>query len=218
MTDRQGTADSPAGGRGTIVVAAGGIVVLAVAFVAATLQRPEPPTFLPSPVLDVLPTEPGDAPPTGVQMRTIDASVPDRWRHFSLRAGAVLETAGPTDWDLAFRRFQVIANGGPGFAGQVVVADLGERDFDAVGVDDLRRLPPEDFDETRVRSDSVHPVLQGWYDYSFLSHLLSATPRVYAIRTVDGQLAKLQFTGYYCPGPVPGCVTFRYEVFSPPGG
>jgi hypothetical protein len=218
MSDAPATPITPPRGRGAILLAGGGIVALAVVFVAVTLHRPEPETHLPSPVLPMLPADSATPAPGGVQLRTVDASNPDRWRLFSLRAGAVLETAGPTDWDLAFRRFQVIANGGRGFAGQAAVADLGERDFDAVGLDAIRAVPPEDLEETRVRSDSVHPVLQGWYDYSFLSHLLSPAPRVYAVRTVDGGWAKLQFTGYYCPGPVPGCVTFRYELLSPPGG
>jgi hypothetical protein len=33
---------------------------------------------------------------------------------------------------------------------------------------------------------------------------------VWAVRTADGRYAKLEMVGYYCPGPQPGCPTFRY--------
>ena len=38
----------------------------------------------------------------------------------------------PLGWDLAFRRFTVLANGGPGLSGQGGIRDLGERSLDSV--------------------------------------------------------------------------------------
>jgi hypothetical protein len=43
------------------------------------------------------------------------------------------------------------------------------------------------------------------------------SPRVYALRTADGRYAKLEILSYYCPGAMPGCVTFRY-VYQGAGG
>lgn len=187
----------------------GGIACLAVGLVALTLVRPEPPTFAPS---HIGPPEREEA-PRGPVTYTVDASDPDRWVYFSFSSGSVVHDPGRFEWDLAFRRFRVIANGGEGFPGMAGILDLGEVTFDAVGA-----APPDGYDQTLVQQgDSVHPVAERWYDYSFFSHLLSPRPRVYALRTADGRYAKLEFLGYYCPGARPGCVTFRYE-YQPEGG
>lgn len=186
-----------------VAVLAGGaaVLVMVVLLVAMSVRRPEPPTFQPTPV------QPGTAGDSlvGPTLMTVDASDGSRWRYFSFAAGSVVDTPDPLGWDLAFRRFQVIVNGGPGFAGSGGVVDLGPVSFDSV-----RAVPADGYAVTVVRSDSVTAALQRWYEYSFTSHLLTPKPHVYAVRTVDGRYAKLQFAGYYCPGATPGCVTFRY--------
>ena len=185
--------------RGLLI---GGLVgLVAAVLVFLTLQRPAPPMYAPSPVS---PDSAGNT-RVGPLTRTVDATASDAWTYFSFQAGAVVRDPGPTDWDLAFRRFQVIANGGQGFFGEGGILDLGEVPFDSV-----RTIPAEGYVPTVARGDSVNAAIREWYDYSFLSHLLSPRPRVYAIRTANGHLAKLELLGYYCPGAQPGCVTFRY--------
>ncbi len=183
-----------------------GVGALAVAFVGFSLARPTPETFLPSP------TVPLPAPPLqpGQHSLTVDASDPDRWVHVSLRHGTVVERPAPLDWDLAFRRFQVIVNGGEGFAGRAAMTLLDAPGLEGIEADALARVPPDHFVQTRVRSDSTLAELPRWYDYSFLSHLLTPRPGVYAVRLADGGHALLEYRGYYCPGPTPGCVTFRF--------
>jgi len=187
----------------------GGVVVgVAVLFVAFSLTRPEPETFLPSPILrgDQIVQTPGP------QQRTVDASDAVVWRLFSFDRGSVVDNPGPLDWDVGFRRFQVIVNGGPGLPGDVGVQILGEgRDAFEEVVD----LPTDGYLGPALPGDSVAPPLERWYDYSFLSHLLTPKPRVYVVRTVSGGYAKMEFLGYYCPGPIPGCITFRYEYHPP---
>jgi hypothetical protein len=188
-----------------VAVAVGG---LAVAFVLLSLSRPTPETYIPSPVLAWT----GADLHGGPHRLTVDASEPDRWVHVSLRRGTVVEHPGPTDWDLAFRRFQVIVNGGDGFAGKGGIVALEATTLDDVEGSELSHLAPERFVVTRVRSDSTLADLPRWYDYSFLSHLLTPRAGVYAVRLADGGLALLEFVGYYCPGPTPGCVTVRYHL------
>jgi hypothetical protein len=166
------------------------------------VRRVEPPTFSPTPLEPV----PAESHPPGPRLFTIDATAPDEWRFFSFERGTVVERPGPRDWDLAFRRFQVIVNGGPGFAGAGGVLDLGE-----ATLDEPRHLPRTgDYVVNTVRSDTVNAALRRWYRYSYLSHLLSPRPNVWSVRTAAGSYAALQFVGYYCPGAMPGCVTFRY--------
>jgi hypothetical protein len=191
-----------------VLIGGAAILVVVVLLVAMSVRRPQPPTFVPTPVqpraaVDRL---------TGPDLITVDASDASRWRFFSFAAGSVVETPDRAGWDLAFRRFQVIVNGGRGFAGAGGALDLGAVAFDSVGA-----APADGYVVTIARSDSVNEALHRWYDYSFTSHLLTPKQNVFAVRTADGRYAKLQFAGYYCPGATPGCVTFRY-VYQGAGG
>lgn len=184
-----------------VLIGGAAFLVAVVLLVAMSVRRPEPPTFEPTPVQ----SRAAGTRLIGPSVVTVDASDASRWRFFSFAAGSVVETPGHLGWDLAFRRFQVIVNGGARFAGAGGVADLGLVPFDSVNA-----VPVDGYVVTEVRSDSVNAALHRWYEYSFTSHLLTPKQNVYAVRTADGRYAKVQFAGYYCPGATPGCVTFRY--------
>ncbi|HEX6938721.1 MAG TPA: HmuY family protein [Longimicrobiales bacterium] len=187
--------------RGPAVLIAA-IFGAAAVLVALSLQRPEPRTFTPT---IPAPAEVGAA-HIGPAVYTIDASSPDEWRFFDFSRNSVVESPGAMDWDLAFRRFHIIANGGVGFAGSGGIADLG-----AIRLDDVGELPVTGYAPTVVRSDSTNPGIGKWYDYGFTSHLLTPKPRTYAVRTADGRYAIFSILSYYCEGPRPGCITIRYE-------
>lgn len=177
------------------------IVVVAVVLVALTLRQPDIVTYAPT---HPAPKDAGKA-LVGPVLYTVDATASDRWQHFSLRVGAVVDNPGPVDWDLAFRRYQVISNGGRGYIGEAGIRDLGATAFDAV-----HTVPADGYVMTEGRDDPRNPAVMSWYDYGFFSHVLKPKPRVWAVRTADGRYAKLEFVGYYCPGGRPGCLTFRY--------
>ncbi|MEX1184905.1 MAG: HmuY family protein [Gemmatimonadota bacterium] len=186
------------------VAAVLGIVLL----VRMSLQRPEPPWFVPSPIA----LRPAAEHVVGPELVTVDARDASQWRYFSFARGSAIERPDLHGWDLAFRRFQIMANGGAGFTGQAGIVDLGEVSFEGVDA-----APTAGYVATTARGDSMNAAIERWYEYSFTSHLLSPKPRVYAIRTADGRYAKLEFVGYYCAGASPGCVTFRY-VYQGAGG
>ena len=193
------TAAPPSSRRSFVpLVAVSVIVAVAIALVALSLRQPDIPTYAPTPS----PPQSGSGP----VLYTVDATAPDRWQYFSLRSHAVVENPGARDWDLAFRRYQVIANGGEGFVGQG-----GARDLGAVAFDTVRTVPVDGYAQNQNSAEPKNPALAGWYDYGFFSHVLRPKPRVWAVRAADGRYAKLEFVGYYCPGSRPGCVTFRYE-------
>ena len=187
------------------LVAALAIVLLlvagAVVFVAGSLDRPRPPEYAPSPVA---PEEVGPR-SSGPRLTTLDATHERDWRLFDFSSGSSVERPGPLEWDLAFRRSRILVNGGEAFAGHGGVVDLGEVPFEAVA-----EVPETGYRGTEAGRDSIQPDLDGWYDYGFTSHLLTARPRVYAIRTADGRYAKFQMISYYCPGARAGCPTFRW--------
>jgi hypothetical protein len=191
-----------------VFVVAGCAFAAMALLVVMGLRHSPPDTFVPTP----LEPQPAGGRLVGPRLVTVDASAEDRWHFFSFEEGTVVESPGPLGWDLAFRRFQVIANGGDGFMGTGGIADLGE-----ASLEEIRAVPGSGYTGNTAGSDTINAAVQEWYDYSYFSHLLSPKPRVYAVRTADGRYAKLQFVGYYCPGAMPGCVTFRY-VFQGAGG
>ncbi len=173
-------------------VLAAAFVLLIAAILIGALVKPEFPPYAlsvarPVPVGDSL---------VGPTTYTLDASDGDRWQTFDFARNALV--AGGK-WDLAFRRFRVIAGPGAG------IADLGPVPFDSV-----RELPDTGYRANRAGPDTVNPGVGKWYDYSMLTHLLTSKGHVYAVRTADGRYAKLALLAYYCKDAGTACVTFRY--------
>lgn len=192
----------------TALLIGGGATAAAVVLVALSLRREPPAVFAVTPPA---PAEVGSA-LTGPRVLTIDATDPDRWVFLDLSRGAVVDRPEARGWDLAFRRFHVLVNGGARFPGDGAVADLGEVEFEAVTA-----APDGGWVQAVAGRDSTNPAIARWYRYGFTSHLLTPEPRVWAIRTADGRFAKLRFLSYYCPGPQPGCVTIQYVYQGGPG-
>ena len=170
------------------IVAALFAAVMVFLVVAALVPR-RVPTFVP---------RPASPPPAALvpDTVTLDARDAEHWWFFAFASG-LLSPADTSGWDLAVRRFHVIAAGD--------VARL-----DTVTFDDLRAAPAAGYVSTAFGRDTINPAIGRWYRYSMVSHLLEPKPRTYVVRTRDGRYAKLEFLGYYCPGPSAGCVTFVY--------
>ena len=192
---------SPRSARAIQLTAVAAIVAVAVTLVAFSLRQPEVPTY--SPTLPS-PRDAGRA-LVGPVLYTVDATNPEQWRYFSFHVGSVIENAGAKDWDLAFRRYQIIANGGREFVGGAGIVDLGE-----VAFADVKTVPDAGYLATEGGTDPRNPAIASWYSYSYFSHVLSPKPHVWAVRTADGRYAKIELVSYYCPRSQPGCLTFRY--------
>jgi heme-binding HmuY-like protein len=176
-------------------LAVGAVLGIAAVLVALTLQAPAVPTYSPT-TPQARAAGPGLVGPI---LYTVDASAPDVWRYFSFRVGSLVETPGPRGWDLAFRRYSIIAGDGVG------IRDLGES-----RLEDVRTVPATGYVTNDGRGEPRNPAIASWYRYGFFSHVLTPKPHVWAVRTVDGRYATLEMLGYYCPGGRPGCPTFRY--------
>ena len=187
--------------KAVLIVAAAAIVAAAGALVVVSLREPTVAMYPPTPLA---PRDAGHA-LVGPILYTVDATRPEQWRYFAFRMGSAIENPASREWDLAFRRYEIIANGGPAFAGAAGVLDLGEVPFAAVKI-----VPEAGYQVTEGGVDPRNPALARWYRYGYFSHLLSPQPRVWAVRTADGRYAKLEIISYYCPRSQPGCVTFRY--------
>lgn len=183
------------------LVAVAVVAAAAVTVVALTVRRPVVAMYAPTS------PDPRDAGPrlVGPVLYTVDATDPDRWTYFSFRLGSTVGEPDPTGWDLAFRRFRVLVNGGAGFPGRGGILDLGRVAFDAVTA-----VPETGYVANEGTADPTNAAIARWYDYGFFTHVLRPKPHVWAVRTADGRYAKLEIVSYYCEGGRPGCFTFRY--------
>ena len=171
-------------------------VVIMVLLLTPSVIKPKVPVYLPA-----APGVTRDSAGTSVDTLTVDAGEEHRWSFVDLDRGAVVLPPDTAGWDLMLRRFHFIPSGG--------IVNLGPQVFDSV-----TSLPDTGYQASRFARDTVNPVTERWYTYSYFSHLLSPKRDVFALRTRDGRYATLQILSYYCPGPTPGCVTFRY-VYAP---
>lgn len=175
-------------------------VILMIGVLAASVTRPDPAVF----DLSSIETRAVPGGLVGPDTVTIDARDRDRWVRFDLGRSA---TTGPGNaWDLAVKRYRLAINGGVGLPGDGGVVRV-DAPFDSVG-----EAPAAGYALSRVTpgGDTVNSVLEGWYSYSWFSHLLQPRPATFVLRTHDGRYAKLAVLGYYCPGPEPGCLTIQF--------
>ena len=87
------------------LLAVAAIVIVAATLVGLSLRQSTVPMYEPT---SPSPRDAGRA-LVGPVLYTVDATGPEDWRYFSFRLGSVIDNAGARDWDLAFRRYQVIA-------------------------------------------------------------------------------------------------------------
>jgi hypothetical protein len=181
-------------GRAPLPLLAGfGLFVAAIGMlVAAPLVRRDPPTYAPTPASHA----------RGARWRavgdtlTLDATDDATWRRASLSLGRALTPGDTADWEIAVQRHRISVAG--------ALADLGP-----VAFDNAQLSPRAAFVESRP-GETTNDAIAHWYRYGFVTHLLTSDGRVYALRTRDGRLFKIQILGYYCPGVVAGCLTLRY--------
>lgn len=60
--------------------------------------------------------------------------------------------------------------------------------------------------------DPIAASLGAWYDYDFMTHVLTPKPVVYVVRTVEGNAFKLEVQGYYDEAGTSGIFTIRWAA------
>jgi hypothetical protein len=143
---------------------------------------------------------------------TVDARSNDVRMYFDFARSAVVAVQDPqTDsWDLMFQRYTIKTNGGyTNPTGQGAILALAGHDLAAV-----TRVPDKAEFVSDVhpknRPSSYNPVIEKWFNYSYLANVLAPKPLVYIVRTHDGKYAKMRILSYYCASRSAGCLTFEY--------
>ncbi|MEX1362972.1 MAG: HmuY family protein [Nannocystaceae bacterium] len=153
----------------------------------------------------------------GVTATRVDATADGGWVYLDLSDGQQLEVDDPQanlDWDLAFRRFHIKLNGGASGGGGVEAAIVEDPSFETLSsapADGYLYDQPDGDDE----DDEPDYVLQDWYDYDIMTHVLTPAPVVYVIRHEDGY-TKLVLDGYYDDAGTSGHPSFRWASVAPP--
>jgi len=102
-----------------------------------------------------------------------------------------VEAKSSLDWHIAFKRYNVVLNGGVSGPGNVrgynIHADYEESLENEVFSDVTLLDMPED---ESFALDSSAEALDQWYSYDFVTHVISASGNAYELRTADGQYAK----------------------------
>ena len=186
------------------------IALLAGGWVLWIMLRPAPAGFAPTSGPAVQAT--GQPPDTA--QYTIDARSKQNWVYFSFPQRTTVSTSQEKlDWDLAFRRTDVLTNSG----------DTNPRG--QVGALDLDRVPLEEaaapssgflLDVIHEERGLENPALHSWYNYDWTSHIITSKSHTYALRISTGEVVLLTFVSYYCDDGSPGCITFRYRHIQDP--
>jgi hypothetical protein len=151
----------------------------------------------------------------GPVLYTLEARAAELWTFFDFSRGSVVEVPHQfgVDWDLAFQRHKILANGGAtNPKGRGAILNLGQ-----VAFDEVREVPVEGYVEDTIAAINPEAIstenlaIKAWYHYNFLTHVLRPKANIYAIRTADGKYAKLRIVSYYCDGgQASGCFTIEY--------
>jgi heme-binding HmuY-like protein len=194
--------------RGLILVWIISLILVGCGSGTVTSHDPTSSTYQPTPPQ---PQEVG-ARLVGPIVYTVDARSSDVWMYFDFARSSVVTVQEPKTeaWDLAFKRYVIKTNGGEtNSAGQGALLSMKERDFAAITTvpekaEFIRDVHPKN------RPSSYNPVIEKWFDYSYLANVLVPKPLVYLVRTHDGKYVKLQILSYYCANKSAGCLTFEY--------
>lgn len=154
----------------------------------------------------------------GVFVTLVDATSEEDWIYLDMADGSQLDVSDPQadgDWDLAFQRFHIKLNGGVSGSAGVEAVKLAETTFDEVEV-----APADGYisDQADGDDDNDHPdyVLQDWYDYNFMTHVLTPAVAVYVVRTADPVHYKIQLENYYDEAGTSGYLSFRWSRIEGP--
>lgn len=148
---------------------------------------------------------------------SVDASSANAWTYVSVADGVITPADPETslDWDFAINRTAFRTNGGLSGSGVGGAKLVGEGvDYDTVTeVSTLGFAVDAEYDLGFGGPVVGSATLAGWYDYDLSTHAVTPGDRVYALRTANGDYAKLRILtwegGHFTlrVAPVDGAVT-----------
>lgn len=147
---------------------------------------------------------------------TVDATDDAAWIYLDLETRSQVTVADPLAsdaWDLAFKRYDIASNGGVSGPGGLTIATVEGMELDAVTA-----LPSGPWLSDAVDGDDTNDdpdyVMSGWYDYDFMTHVLTPKPVVYVARTPEGTAFAIQVLDYYDDAGSSGWMQVRWSPWA----
>lgn len=164
---------------------------------------------------------------TGTYTSTVNASSACAWIYVSLKSDGV-GVDSSSQWDVAFKRYNVATNGGTSGSGSGGACDSGSTNFSATfngsectTVVDVK-LNSAGGGPVSASAESINPVMAApldltpmpsgygaWYTYS--NTILTAKTNVYIITGSDGAKYALQMLDYYSAAGTSGYPKFQWK-------
>lgn len=155
----------------------------------------------------------------GVITTVVDATSQEEWRYLDLDTGAATDAADVA-WDLRFRRFFILSNGGASGPGGVLVARVESPSFD-----ELEQAPESGWrsdqpdggsDDDDENDSAFNDGAEPWYDYDEATHTLTPKDISYVVATTARRFFKVRVLDYYDDAGSPAFMRFRWaEVDAP---
>lgn len=131
---------------------------------------------------------------------TIDANSNVDWVFLDLDRQMFWQAPFPTqlrnnEWDLSFKRYEIRLNGGHnGMAGVEALWIEGQFAYEM-----LKQSPAEGFktDAAPIPMQSSGLFFEDWYDYNFMTHILTPKERAYVLRSSENKYYKFKMLDYY---------------------
>lgn len=151
----------------------------------------------------------------------VDASDYAQWQFLDLKSGQsiVEDDAATSPWDLKFRRFFILSNGGKTGNGGVELTVLPDTEFSQVNADRVLKVMDKSWsvDQEDKEADDDHEAdnvfnngENDWYDYDSSDHTLTSKGLTYLVRGAGGQIFKVQVLDYYDGAGTPAFLSFRW--------
>lgn len=143
----------------------------------------------------------------------VDATDTERWQRLDLDTGE----ADTNGWDLTFRRFAILSNGGISGGGGVQLATLPGEAFEtltrAPGPEGNWSVDEPDGDDEDTISDNV---FSEWYEYALSDHTLTPKQKTFLVRSTEDRFYKLRILDYYDAAGTSGVLTFEWKELEGP--
>lgn len=149
---------------------------------------------------------------------TVDATDYDDYQFLDLDSGRSTSKG----WDLSFRRFLILSNGGVSGDGGVQILKFVDTEFDEVettpGPDTRWMIDRRDgpSDEDSFTDTIFNNGDDDWYNYDLNDHSLSTKGYVYIVRSTEDRYYKLRIESYYDTVGTPGVMSFTWQEIEAP--
>ncbi len=145
----------------------------------------------------------------------INATSQTDWVYLDLESSTMVEPATPedsTEWDLGFRRYKVMINGGVSGTGEMEAVPMPAVDYNTQ-LEEPTSGWVTDIADADGDGDNEY-ALDSWFLYDSSTHEVTPAETIFVIRTVEKGLYKFEFLAYYDAAGTPAYIHVHWGPLS----